>query len=294
MQTVHAGDAPSTELASRLAAPPQPQKVPSDTPRDPSRNTLSRSDKVLLTNAVAAGGLILWGVTQWGYFTEPFHFKQEGWFGNDTGSGGADKLGHLYSAYVITRILAPLYNGWGYDRNDAALYAAGSSFLLTVGVIEIGDGTSEYGFSVEDAVMDSAGAMIGYLWYRYPFLAGLIDLRVEWIPDFGKSDQGTDFTTDYENMKHLIAFKAEWLDAFKHNFMQYVELQVGYYGRNFHSNGSPGDYHPIPPEETERYVYVAVGLNLSRLLRPAIGEYANFFNYYQVPYTYVPYTREID
>ena len=272
----------------------------SDSTETPLRSSdsgyeLSRGEKVIITNATAAALLITWGVTQWGYFSNSLHFKDEGWFENDTSSGGADKLGHLYSAYLITRILAPLYDGWGYSRDDAALYAAASSIFLTVGVIEIGDGTSDaYGFSCEDAIADTIGAVIGYFWYRYPPLAKLIDLRVEWVPDFGKSDQGTDFTTDYENMKHLIAVKGEGIGAFENTYLEYAELHLGYFGRNFHDNGAPGDYHPIPPNETERYIYVGLGINLSRLLRPVMGDYAGFFNYYQTPYTYIAHEWEIE
>lgn len=285
--------AESADLQRQLGAASEPAETAYGA--EGTDSGLSRGEKVIITNAAASALLVTWGVTQWGYFSNPLHFKDEGWFGNDTSSGGADKLGHLYSAYLITRILAPLYDGWGYSRDDAALYAAASSVFLTVGIIEIGDGTSDaYGFSTEDAIADTLGAVIGYFWYRYPPLAKLIDLRVEWVPDFGKSDQGTDFTTDYENMKHLIAVKGEGIGAFENTYLEYAELHVGYFGRNFHDNGAPGDYHPIPPEETERYVYVGLGINLSRLLRPVMGDYAGFFNYYQTPYTYIARDREIE
>ncbi len=259
----------------------------------PPEKALSRSQKVILTNiagAVVIGG---WGYAQWGYFTQPFNRKKEGYLEKDTSNGGADKLGHLYSAYLITRLLAPLYEGWGYERNDAALYAALSSAFLTIGVMEFGDGTSPYGFSSEDVVMDSIGIGIGYLWHRYPALARMIDLRVEWVPDFSKLGKDTDFTTDYEHMKHLVAIKASGVAALSETPLKYAELHFGYFGRNFHDNGHPGDYHPIPVEETERYFYIAVGLNLSFILEPAIGGYSKVFNYYQMPYTYLPYNHRL-
>ena len=34
------------------------------------------------------------------YFQTP-HTGKEGWFGHDTPEGGADKMGHLYSSYLM-------------------------------------------------------------------------------------------------------------------------------------------------------------------------------------------------
>lgn len=259
-----------------------------------SDQVLNGTQKILLTNLAGAAIIGGWGYAQWGYFTVPFNRQNEGYFGKGTSNGGADKLGHLYSAYLITRLLAPLYEHWGFERNDAALYSALSSAFLTIGVMEFGDGTSPYGFSSEDVVMDSIGIAVGYLWHRFPALADLIDLRVEWIPDFSKLGKDTDFTTDYENMKHLIAFKGSGVNAFEDTLAEYLEMHFGYYARNFHDNGHPGENHPIPVDETERYFYVAVGLNLSFVLEPAIGGFSKVFNYYQMPYTYLPYNQQLE
>jgi hypothetical protein len=80
-------------------------------------------------------------------------------------------------------------------------------------------------------------------------------------------------------MKHLIAIKAEGFEMFANSFMQYFELHIGYYTRDF-------NHDTMPLNDRKRYFYAGFGMNLSKLLRPAIGSYSKIFNYYQVPYTY--------
>lgn len=247
--------------------------------------SFTKGEKVLLTNVVMAGVITAWGFSQWEYGTEDLHMGSEGWFGKDTSNGGSDKLGHFYTNYLLTRIMAPIFEGWGYSREDAALYSSLTAAIQSIVVMEVGDATSpEHGFSYEDFIMDILGSVAGYLWYRYPTIAEKVDFRVEYAPDF--SDLQSDFTTDYEHMKHLLAVKAEGFDIFKNSWAEFFELQFGYYTRNFHHNS----VYPI--EDRERYFYAAVGINLSRLLRPVMGGYSAFFNYYQTPYTYLPYNYE--
>ena len=50
----------------------------------------------------AAAVITATGIANWNWFSSPFRFKSEGWFGKDTANGGMDKLGHAYSAYVLT------------------------------------------------------------------------------------------------------------------------------------------------------------------------------------------------
>jgi hypothetical protein len=246
---------------------------------------LSKGQKVLLSNLVMGGVIATWGFTQWEYGTEDLHSGSEGWFGKETSNGGSDKLGHFYTNYLITRLIAPFYEDWGYSREDAALYSSLTAAFQSIIVMEVGDATSpEHGFSNEDFAMDILGSIIGYYWYRYPSVAKKIDFRVEYLPDFNNLQ--SDFTTDYEHMKHLLAVKAEGFEIFENSWAEYFELQAGYYTRNFHHNS----VYPI--EDRERYFYAGLGINLSRLLRPAIGKYSSIFNYYQVPYTYISYDKE--
>ena len=239
----------------------------------------SKTEKMTLTNIAIASGILTWGFTQWGYGEESYHLDDEGWFENTTSNGGSDKLGHFYTNYLLTRTMAPIYEGWGYSKKEAGLYGSLTSITLSGILIEIGDGFSEHGFSRQDFIADAFGAVSGYLWYVNPSLAKKVDFRVEYNP-FLKSDNITDFTTDYERMKHLLAIKAEGFELFKDTPMEYLELHVGYYSRNF-------NHDTMPVEERERHLYVGVGVNLSKLFRPAVGKYSTLFNYVQMPYTYI-------
>jgi VanZ family protein len=168
---------------------------------------LSKGEKLAITNVAIASGVLIWGFTQWGYGEENFHFDNEGWFEKETSNGGSDKLGHFYTNYLMARVVAPIYESWGYKSEDAALYAALTAGMLSGILIELGDGFSEHGFSSQDFIADVLGAAAGYFWHINPSLAQKIDFRVEYAPSL-HSDNVTDFTTDYEHMKHLVAIKA--------------------------------------------------------------------------------------
>ncbi len=254
---------------------------------EPDTSEMQPMTKVLLTNAAMAAGITAWGLSQWDYGTEDLHSGSEGWFGRDTSNGGADKLGHFYTNYVITRALTPLFESWGYRRYRAAEYAALSASFASVVVMEVGDATSpEHGFSYEDFLMDLLGSAIGYYWAVSPALAESVDFRVEYAPDLGGTVQ-SDITTDYESMKHLMVFKASGCDVLQAKPWRYLELHFGYYARKFHHNATA-------IEERERWIYAGIGINLSELLEPILGSWSGFFNYYQMPYTYLPYDVNLD
>ena len=246
---------------------------------------LSKSDKVILTNAIMGAFTITWGLTQWDYGTDNPGSRDEGWFEAETSNGGSDKLGHFYTNYLTTRIFSPLFHSWGYSTEEAALYAAMTSMIQSILFVEVGDSTSKgYGFSYQDALMDILGSIVGYYWEVYPSLSNKIDFRVEYAPDFSGPIQ-SDITTDYQNMKHLMVLKAEGFTDMA--VIEYFELHFGYYTRNFYHDSTP-------VEDRERYLYAGVGINLSKLLRPVIGKYSTVFNYYQTPYTYISYDKELE
>ncbi|MCH9740374.1 MAG: YfiM family protein [Epsilonproteobacteria bacterium] len=243
----------------------------------------SKEEKMLGTNIAIASGILTWGFTQWGYGEEDFHIDNEGWFEKDTSNGGSDKLGHFYTNYLMTRAISPLYESWGYTPKSAALYGSLTSVLLSGILIEIGDGYSEHGFSKNDFIADSLGVLTGYLWYINPSLSNQIDFKVEYNP-FKESDNVTDFTTDYERMKHLMAIKGEGFEIFEETPLEYLELHLGYFSRDF-------NHDTMPLEGRKRNLYLGIGINLSKLFRPYIKNYSNIFNYVQVPHSYVDNLR---
>lgn len=247
---------------------------------------LSKTEKLTITNIGIATSVLTWGFTQWGYGEESWHMDDEGWFAKTTSNGGSDKLGHFYTNYLLARTMSPIYEDWGYSKKESALYGSLTSVMLSGVLIEIGDGYSEHGFSKQDFIADAFGAFGGYLLYLNPSVAKKIDFRFEYNPfrDTGTQNQ-TDFTTDYERMKHLMAIKGEGFELFENTPMEYLELHLGYYSRNF-------NHDSLPIDGRERNLYVGIGVNLSKIFRPTIGRYSTVFNYFQAPFTYIEKSNE--
>ncbi len=75
---------------------------------------------------------------------------------NAVKEGGADKLGHFYSSYLVSHGFSYLCTVWGFSREQASKYGSWSSFGL-MSFMEIGDAFSHYGFSYEDFFMNFTG-----------------------------------------------------------------------------------------------------------------------------------------
>lgn len=243
----------------------------------------SRKQKVAVLNTATAAVILGWGFMNWDYGERSPHMKNEGWFSQGTSEGGADKFGHLFTSFALTHGCAALYEQWGYERNKAGLYGSLSSLMVT-SIMEFGDSFSSYGFSYEDQVMNIAGAATGYLLFLNPDLDRLLDLRWEYAPSFNHFEG--DFVTDYEHSRYLLAVKAEGIDAITNKWLKALELHVGYYARGY------GDFKPDLSDERRRNLYVGIGINMTRLVKPLM-EFP-LFDYLQLPYTYIPVRKTLD
>lgn len=235
-------------------------------------------DRVVARDAaMAAGAFTAWGVSKWDWFKHSPKFKQEGWFGADTHAGGADKMGHLYMSYLLSESMV-----WDLKRNGVP-QAEDKAALASLGamtLIEVGDASSsKYGFSGEDLLADAVG--VGASWWlsKNPAWGEKIDLRMEYWPSPGFSGK-FDAAADYSGMKHLLAIKGDGFSQLKGTPLEYLELHAGYYTRGFRSYDA--GHWDIP----ERHTYVGVGLNLPRIFGKETVA-GKFFQYYQVPHTYV-------
>jgi hypothetical protein len=242
-----------TELQppSADAAPADKKPAPADDP------DLRWKGRAII--AGTAGIVLVYGATVWwNDSTLHFHSKKEGWFGQDTYAGGADKLGHAFFCYGATRLMTSAFESAGYDRDRALISGALSSFFLLAGV-EVVDGFSEkeYGFSYEDFVMDAVGVAFGILMERAPSLDALLDFRVLFWPSGDSGKRFVDPVADYSGQTYLLVLKADGVPAFRDvPVLKYLELAAGY--------GTRG-YWP-PTSEHHREIFYGVSLNLSRLL----------------------------
>lgn len=243
------------------------------------------NNKVLYTTLIGSAVVTAWGVAFWDYFTIKPVMGDEGWFEKDTQYGGADKLGHLYSTYLWSLGFASLYEyWWGMDEEDSMIYGPLTSWLFQ-GIMEVGDSFSEtQGFSYEDMVMNTLGAGFYYVREKYPSLKEKVDLRMEYVPDF----QGdADIFTQYNSMKYLFALKFSGFESMESNFLRYGELHLGYYTRGYQNHTA---YN-----QKERILYVGIGINVSEVLA-SMGwlKTSKVFNYYQLPYTSVPFGYDLN
>ena len=244
-------------------------------------DSLSREQKVASVNLGMVSLITVWGVLNWDYFQNAPVATSEGWFGRDTSEGGADKLGHAYTSYAMTHGFADLYREWGFNGKEAVLYGSLSA-LGTQTFMEFGDSFSRYGFSYEDFIANTVGTAAGYLSWHYPELGRKVDFRVEYIPTL----DSLDVFTAYEEYKYVVALKLNGFERLRDTPLGYLELQVGYFARN---------YDDQAPFNDERNLYVGVGLNVSHVLRKlGFGKTASFFNYYQLPYTNLNVTHDFN
>lgn len=248
-----------------------------------NNNHLSPSEqntKLLAVNAAGIGLITAWGIAKWDYFSTQPHSGSEGWFENSTEEGGADKLGHLYTSYALTHGLSYLYRKLDFSQDHAALYGTLSSFAI-MGYMELGDSFSEYGFSHEDMIANIAGCALGYVLLKNPKLADKIDLRWE----YGFHPDGTDFLTDYDNSKYLLALKLNGFETTRKSFLKHIELHAGYYTRGFSDE----------EDKKERNLYLGIGFNLPDLLkRHSFTKTGAVLNYIQVPGTYVQIKHDLN
>lgn len=214
--------------------------------------------------AATVGGTLAYGRAQWWQdgFGGGFKTAREGWFGQDTRYGGADKLGHAMFGYTGSRLLTQAFGWAGHDSSTALKLGLWTSVGTLMG-IELIDGFSrKWRFSKEDALANLAGGALAYVLERNPELDALIDLRIQYSAPSG----GRQFDPfgDYSSQRYLLVLKASGVPALKrHTLLKYLEINLGYGTRNF--DASPGALAP-----PTRQSYFGIALNLSELLRNTV------------------------
>jgi hypothetical protein len=250
----------------------------------------------------AAAAITFTGIANWDWGSSSFHFHREGWFGKDTKSLGMDKLGHGYSAFVLTEF----FTG-GIDRaSPGSQYRSYTAGLLAMGLmtyIELFDGFSkDHGFSPEDLVVDAAGVAFSIVRRAVPGLRDKVDFRLLYLPDKDTfqslnclprpscSREGVVTAhspiTDYSNQRYLLAFKLAGLRTLKRTPFRLIELQVGYYARGYTAEDQ------LRGEPLRRRIFFGLGLSVGELLFPKGRGWAgkaarSALEYLQVPYTAV-------
>ena len=254
----------SSNLSSKtwltsLATLPTGTKAESSISSSPSTTTHAKTQRLIA--GLLLGTAIYGYTTWWNDSNSRFRIRHEDWFGADTPNGGADKLGHAYSFYVSTRILAKSFQWAGHSQPQAIQLAGITSATLSVGV-EILDGfTEKYGFSPEDVIMNLAGIGTGIILEKYPQWDNLFDLRLKYWPsaDARRLNEHDPFT-DYSGQTYLLITKASGILPLRQSqWLRYLELAVGYGTRGYQPTDGTNN------QLKKRNFYYGFSLNLSQL-----------------------------
>lgn len=213
----------------------------------------------LRNNLIIGTGVALvtvYGSNNWWQsgFGGGFDTTNEGWFGSGTAYGGTDKLGHMYINYAGVRLLSPLFESAGNNRDDSLSLALWSSLGIYTAV-EVVDGFSRHWkFSPQDVIANIAGAALGVTLETNPELDAMFDFRI----DYRRSPRSPKFDPfgDYSAQKYLFVVKADGFELLRENsYLRYFEAAIGY-GTQGYDTG----------EQRQRNAYLGLSLNLSRLL----------------------------
>lgn len=230
------------------------------------------TQKVIATDLAVAAFIVGWGYANWDYGQEHWHARDEGWFGQSTDEGGADKGGHFYATYALGRGLTGLFRHYGYDHDKAVLAGVGSS-LGAMMLMELGDGYSPYGYSEEDAAMNLLGAGAAWLLATQPSLDRKLALRGEYHVN---RHEAADFFTDYERWRYYLVLKLEGFEAMPEP-LRWIELHSGYFARGYADDVAGNE---------QRTTFVGLGFNFSKLAKRAGWKRTGvFLDYFQVPHT---------
>ncbi|HEY9380961.1 MAG TPA: DUF2279 domain-containing protein [Burkholderiales bacterium] len=261
MSTSDTMDYSANESSWPITSPLQQEPLYRLHPFDPDLTRANRLQAKLFLGT-SVGLVLLYGASQWWEdgLNTTFRSKNEGWFGQHTVEGGADKLGHFYSAYAGTRAVTRVME-WMGDDHDTALAVGTVAAAGTLSLIEVIDGFSEkYRFSHEDLLMGLGGAALGWLAETHPAIDEKFDFRFYyWPSDYARDNSKIDPVGDYSGQKYFLVTKASGFDATRsHPLLRYLELVVGYGARN---------YENAARDEPTRSLYYGVSLNLTEVLR---------------------------
>jgi hypothetical protein len=235
-----------------------------------------------LQNELFLTGLLItaWGIHFWHWFKEPFAFKSEHGFTQESSTGGADKTGHAFTSFVLADFLSYRLRKKGFNNTRSIIF--GSSFAMGLMTwIEIGDGTSKYGFSWEDILADFLGISFSALTGFSPVIDDLFDFRVYYWPTSEYIKSG-EFVADYSGMKFLMALRLSGIPPLKKTPLKFIEFHLGYYSRGFRTFDDE--------TSTNRVLYFGMGLDFKEMLEPVKSKgfkkvAGAILSYYQLPYT---------
>ena len=232
-------------------------------------------DKHPVASVAIMGGLYL-GFSSWAYAAwyakhKPlgyFKWGGDGWLGDRTYAGGADKFGHAWATMSLARAGTLLLSDYGgYDRHTSSLISAGLAEALFV-FVEVKDGFF-YEFSYSDLTGDTAGAVAALLLDNFPRLDEMFDYRVQYFPSHeyldnvshGNGYSRLNIAEDYSGETYLLAYHLGSIHALRDQkwgtLSRFVDLTLGFDSRGYKPTPPKGD----PDVDHHQNVFIGISFN---------------------------------
>jgi len=207
------------------------------TPTDTMFWFMNRKDFATYTTIAWSAGAMFMEFQWWwrdDYFYKPhkFHLASDGYFFNY--SYGVDKLGHMFSSYLIFHTTYDFMK-WAHYDESTALWAAVIVPASHALAIELGDGFSKWAFNPSDLYFNSAGILYGALQTKYPFLR---NFNYKWSyypsPTGGRGDPDWGPASDYSGHTYWLAVDVHNLlpETAKDYWPEFLNLAVGMGAKN--------------------------------------------------------------
>ncbi|TVZ59405.1 putative lipoprotein DUF2279 [Flavobacteriaceae bacterium MAR_2010_105] len=263
---------------------------PSDTLNRSRRNAVVISETVL-------GGATLVGLNQLWYKDYPqskFHTLNDNdeWF-------QMDKMGHVFSAYQLSRVGANVLNWSGVSKKDQLVYGAtlGYTFLTAV---EVFDGFSvEWGFSWGDIIANTTGTGL-YVGQELLWNEQRIALKFSFSPTSYAAQRPDKLGDGFlEELLKDYNGQTYWLSFNLHSFFKesklpkWLNVAVGY-GVNGLLTGKTEDVDQNFEQNRRRQWYLSLDVDLTKIQTNShiLRTIFDVFNAIKVPFPAMEFTEK--
>jgi len=228
------------------------------------------------------GAIGYWSYFAWykGQQHNSFCFEDEGTFGNNTYAGGSDKLGHMYSNYLMNRVSSQLLINGDFSKKTATIASTTLTMLFFTG-IELKDGVhASYGFSWGDMVANICGNVLAAVMLYFPTVDDMFDFRLEYFPSgpYRKAlaNGDTNAGEDYSGMTFDLWYHLDSSPHIRFNnneyirLLRYIDVGIGWHTEHYKPEVHTG-------VSKRRKLSVGISLNIPLGLDYVFGENAKMF-----------------
>ncbi|HTJ45634.1 MAG TPA: DUF2279 domain-containing protein [Kofleriaceae bacterium] len=274
---VVAGSAAANPDSGNVA--PGPTNVESSPPDSSESPPEPVADHRVLSAVGLAGTYTTLGTWAWfaWYYNKPrrehWTFGGDGWFGDETYAGGADKFGHFWANLTFGRLGTDLLRKGGWGKWSSSAIGSGMTLAFFF-MVEVKDGFF-YEFSPSDMAGNTVGALLAFAMSNWPELDDALDVRVQWWPSRQfQRHLSANFVEDYSGESYLFAYKPRSLRWVREGdwdvrWLEFVNPVIGFQSR---------DYKPAPDpmldgtRDRRQEIFVGLTIDLQAVFDETLGD----------------------